>query len=438
MRIGYAVATLLTGLVVAAAGCAHSSSVSPSTDGFANTSTGLAPMPSAFQVTGLRGHPSPIRDHVLTWLIIGSAGGTQKVTPDQVVQWVDYTMTKQADSVIAHALGMKTIFYTDPNRVGKSDLMYTKDETTFAHDCSGSRITVLTKDKFLMDVHSKHLWSLWPWAATTMMGWGGGGVYDYVFEDTADSVNALRMSAMPCNFNQVDWTTNTNLLDKNLGYNIIYNGLSHVPKDTESPAPAFYLNPTAFGGMAEDCYVGRSPSGYHYGLNWMGMENTEIGMQQTGKLFVCHGDAYTASHTSMALRTYFYASVLLSYDPNTTIVNTEFLTPSGVTIMPEVQLVPTNPLVQTPTAIEGLMQSSGVFGREYADCYLAGTDIGPCAVAVNSAKPTNQTLAFPWPGKYQHTLKMFGKGVYDGGTVAINGPPPPANMAGGTAAIVFP
>ena len=438
MRIRSAVLSLFAAFAIEGAGCAHGGSVAPSVGGGAAGVSAPGQMPTAFQLGGSRGHPSTSMNHVHTWLIIGSAGGTSKVTPDQVVQWVDYTMTKQADSLIAHALGMKTIFYTDPNRVSKNDLMYTKDESTFAHDCNGKRITVLTKDKFLMDVHSKHVWSLWPWATTTMMGWGGGGVYDYVFEDTADSVDALKLSSIPCNFDQTDWTNNTNTMDNDLGYSIIYNGLSHVPRGTESPAPAFYLNPTAFGGMAEDCYVGRSPSGYHYSTNWMGMENTEIGMQQTGKLFVCHGDAYTDAKTSGALRTYFYASVLLTYDPNTTIVNTEFLTPSGVTVMPEAQLVPLSPLVATPTTIDGLIQSSGVYGREYGDCYLAGSDIGPCAVAVNSDKPTNQTLAFPWPTKYHHTLKMMGKGAYDGGTVSIAGPAPPANMAGGTAVIVFP
>lgn len=438
MRILSALAILFAGFAVAAAGCAHGGAIAPVAGGANTAPHGLAPMSTLFQLNGTRGHPSTTMNHILTWLIIGAPGGTQKVSPDQVSQWVDYTMTKQADSVIAHALGMKTIFYTDPNRVGKGDLMYTNDESTFAHDCSNKRISVLTKSKFLMDVHSHHLWSLWPWAATIMMGWGGGGVYDFVFEDTADSVSELKLSGMPCNFDQTDWTNNTNKLDSKLGYTIIYNGLSHVPKGTESPAPAFYLNPTAFGGMAEDCYVGRSPSGYHLALNWMGMENTEIGMQQTGKLFICHADAYTPANTSMALRTYFYASVLLSYDPNSTIINTEFLTPSGVTIMPEAQLVPMSPLVPTPSAIEGLMQPSGVYGREYADCYLAGTDIGACAVAVNSNKPTKQTLAFPWPTKYHHTLKMYGKGVYDGGTVSITGPAPPANMAGGTAVIVFP
>ena len=395
-------------------------------------------MPALFESSGGRTHQSTNMNHVLTWLIIGSPGGTTKVKPDQVVQWVDYTMTKQADSVIAHALGMKTIFYTDPNRVAKNDLMYTNDETTFAHDCAGNRITVLTKDKFLMDVHSHHLWSLWPWATTVMMGWGGGGIYDYVFEDTADSISSLKLSGIPCNFDQTDWTNNTGKLDSHLGYSIIYNGLSHIPQGTSSPAPAFGLNPTAFGGMAEDCYVGRTSSGYHYSPNWMGMENTEIGMQQTGKLFVCHGDAYAQAATSKALRTYFYASVLLTYDPATTIVNTEFLTPSGVTVMPEAQLVPQSPLVPTPATIDGLIQPSGVYGREYATCSLAGTAIGACAVAVNPNKPTTKSLAFPWPTKYHHTLTMSGGGVYDGGTVGIAGPAPSADMAGGTAVIAFP
>lgn len=377
-------------------------------------------------------------NHVLTWLILDAPGGPN-IDPSKVVQWVDYTMTKQSTSKKAHGLGMKTIMYTDPNRTAVGDLMHTNYENTYAHDCKGNRITVLGKDKQLMNPYSPKLWSLWPWAVKQMISWDGGGIYDYIFEDTADSVSSLNLSALPCHFDQGGWTQQTNSLDSNLGYPIVYNGLSHVPQGTETPAPAIGINPTSNGGMAEDCYVGRTPTGYHYAPNWLGMENTELAMQAQKRLFVCHGDAYVQASTNDALRTYFYASYLLTYDLATTIVNTEFLTQSGVTVMPEVQLVPEQPLVQTPSDISGLLQSSGVYGREYASCYLAGASIGACAVAVNPNNPgKGQPLGFPWQGKYTHTLTMSGGGAYDGGTVGINGPAPPANMPGGTAVIAFP
>src|SRR5438552_4247378 len=243
MRFLSAVATLYAvyAAAVMTVGCSHNAPAVPPSGGSSGLGGIVPPMP-----TGLTRNDAfrknAVMNHVLTWLIIGD-GGTNKVGPLDVVAWVDYTMTKQATSVIAHALGMKTIFYSDPNRVGRGNLMYTHDETTFAHECDGKRITISGTDKDLMDVHSLHLWSLWHDSTTTEMGWGGGGNYDYVFEDTADSMTSLRLSGMPCNFDQNDWTKNNKSMDNHLGYSIIYNGLSHIPRGEQTPAEAFKLNP---------------------------------------------------------------------------------------------------------------------------------------------------------------------------------------------------
>ena len=434
MRILTVCASSFIIVAFVASGCSH---VSPTTSESSMTGA-IIPQTQQGRAQQRDRRSGTAPNHVLTWLILDEAGGPN-LDPSQVVQWVDYTMTKQPTSKKAHSLGMKTIMYSDPNRTSPGDLMHTNDENTYAHDCNGNRITVLGKNKQLMNPYSQKLWSLWPWAVSQMISWDGGGIYDYIFEDTADSVNGLNLSAMPCHFDQGGWTQQTNNLDSNLGYPIIYNGLAHVPPGTETPAPAIGINPTSNGGMAEDCYVGRTPTGYHYAPNWLAMENTEIAMQAQGRLFVCHGDAYVNAASNDPLRTYFYASYLLTYDLGSTIVNTEFLTPSGVTVMPEAELVPEQPLVQTPSDISGLLLSGGLYGREYASCYLLGAPIGACAIAVNPNNPgKGQPLAFPWPGKYTHTLTMSGGGAYDGGTVATNGPAPPANMAGGTAVIAFP
>jgi hypothetical protein len=374
--------------------------------------------------------------HVKTWLTIGEPGGTYSVSPADVAQWVDYTMTTPALSASAQAVGEKTILYSDPNRQPPGGPMWTQDESTFAHDCTGARISVSGSSDLLMDVHSTHLWALWPAFVALTQTWGGS--WDYIFEDSADDINPVRLSAMPCNFDMNDWTANTNQMNSQLGSPILYNGLGLITQGSTSPSPAFGLNATTQGGMSEDCYVGRTPTGYYYAPHWEGTANTEIQMAQAGKLFMCHSDAYVDASQSNALRTYFYASFLLTYDRNTQVVITEFLTPSGVTVMPEQQLVPLNPVISTPGDISGLLEPSGVYGREYRDCYLAGNYVGPCASVVNPAKQGTHALAFPWPTKYHHTLEMSGYGVYDGGTVDANGPAPVQSMGGGTAQIVFP
>ena len=436
MRIPARIGPVITCITLAAAGCSHAGSIAPTIGG---GSAAPASMPSLVSQAGQAIHDATVRNHLLTWLIIGAPGGTYKVGPAQVAQWVDYTMTTPALSVIAKAVGMKTAIYTNPNRTHPGDLMYTNDETTFAHDCNGRRIHISGSPDELMNVYSQKLWSMWPTDTKIMEHWGGGGIYDYVFEDSADEINTQRLSALPCHFVQADWTKATNDLQNHLGMTILYNGLGLIGQGQKTPGESFKLNPTAFGGMSEDCYVGRTPTGYFYYPHWAATENTEIGMQQATKIFVCHSDAYTKASQSNALRTYFMASVLLTYDVASTIINTEFLTPSGVTVMPEAQLVPTQPLVGQPSSVDALMQSGGVYGREYGACYLAGNPIGACAVAINPNNPkSGPALPFPWPTKYHHTLVMNGNGAYDGGTVTTNGSAPPANMPGGTAAIVFP
>jgi hypothetical protein len=369
--------------------------------------------------------------------VIGEPGGTYSVSPSDVSQWVDYVMTTPALSSAAQAAGEKSVLYSDPNRQPPGGPMWTNDETTFAHDCNGSRITIAGANTLLMDVHSTHLWALWPAFVALTQTWGGQ--WNYIFEDSANEINTNRLSALPCNFDQTDWTAQTNQMDSVLGSPIIYNGLGLVAQGSTSPGPAFDLNGTTNGGMSEDCYVGRTPTGFYYAPHWDATENTEIKMSQAGKIFICHSDAYVDASQANALRTYFYASFLLTYNRQNQVVNTEFLTNSGVTIMPEAQLVPLNPVVPTPSDVNGLLQSSGVYGREYRQCYFAGNYVGPCAVVVNPNNPgRGPALAFPWPTKYHHTLSMQGYGVYDGGTAAMDGPAPPAMMSGGTAQIVFP
>jgi hypothetical protein len=403
------------------------------------TGTGLLPAPSQGinGVVRLNASPAPIKQlHVYTWDAVGIPGGTYNITMAQAAPWLNYVMTSPALSPAAKAVGMTTVLYSDPNRQFPGDVMWTNDETTFAHDCNNNRISISGSNTWLMEPHSTHLWQLWPAYVALVKSWHAQ--YDYIFEDSADEVNPNRFSSMPCNFNQNDWTTATNNLDNALGSPIIYNGLGLINGQGTTPGPAFGLNPTAFGGMSEDCYVGRTPTGYFYYPHWAATENTEIQMALGQKFFICHADQWVDAASNTALRTYFYASFLLTYDRDAMAVDTQFQTPSGLGVMPEVQLVPTQAVQKLPADVSSLMTSSGVYGREWNACYIAGQSVGPCAVAVNPNNPAKgPARAFPWPTKYHHTLQMTGAGVLDGGTVSTTGAAPPATMPGGSAVIVF-
>lgn len=380
-----------------------------------------------------------VPNHVLTFMMIGTDGGTSLVTPTQVAGWVDWVLTTPPDSLLAKAAGMTTLIYSDPNRVNPGSLIWNDDESTFAHDCNGNRITVSGSNDLQMNVYSTHLWSLWTNDVTQREQWDGGGEYDYAFEDSADEINPQRLSALPCDFDQNTWTQSTNSMDATQPFPIFYNGLGLIPGDQKSPGPEIGLNKTTVGGMSEDCFVGRTPSGYFYAPHWLATANTELKMNEYGKPFACHSNWYGAADQSFAQRTYYYASFLLGYNVSTSMAMTEFTSPSGVTVMPEVQLVPEDPVVQTPTYVGKLLTNTGVYGRQYQSCYLGGTLVGACAVAVNPNNPKNSgPLKFPWPGQYGHTLSMSGSDYYDGGTVGADGPPPPSTMPGGTAVIALP
>lgn len=426
-------AILLVVPAIISAGCAGAGNMAPPLPNGAN-----------HQVQGLVKHfsatPAPISmRHVLTWDKFDGSSGTVKITPVQAAPWLDYALTNPAAGAAVTAAGIKSALYMNPNRQAPGAIMYSNDETEFAHDCSGNRIKEFHPDPnaYYTDPHSTTLQSLWAKALATQLSWGA--VDTYVFEDNADAAVPQNMTATPCNFTWTDWTNATNGLDNSLGVPIIGNSLGYtLPKSTQ-PGPGIGINPSTAGNMSEDCYIGRTPSGYFYSYRWQALENTEIQMAQANKLFICHADWMADASLSYGQRMYFYASVLLTYNQQTQIVDTEFATPSSLKVMPEAQLVPTNPVVQMPADISGLLQTSGVYGREYTACYLAGNYVGPCAIVVNSNNPAaGPARAFPWPTTYLHTLTLQGEGVYDGGTVTTSGPAPPATMAGGTAVIAFP
>jgi len=311
------------------------------------------------------------------------------------------------------------------------------DESEFAHDCNNKRIDSLGigQGKYLTIPDSTLLASQWTAYVQRMID--GGAWFDYIFEDKADDID--KISAMQCNWNQPSWTTWANGLDHAITQRIVYNSLSHTGAQNGQPSvsPSMALNATTSGGMSEDCYV-KNDNTLRYKLSWQATELTEIDMAAAHKLFVCNGGINLDGASNVADRIYQFASYLLTYDPSTTILETQFATYSGLTVYPESQLVAKNPVLPQPSNPSSLLQSGGAFGRQYKTCYFHGAYVGPCAAVVNSNQPGRPAVAFPWPSAYHHMLVASGGGVLDGGTVNLDGPAPPATMESGTAVIAFP
>lgn len=406
---------------------------------FAGCSSSATPS-AVSRATAIRSAParhaqhfdSTVPNHVLTYAIIFHKYG---ISPTQVAPYLDWAEVQGADANAFSQAGMKTVLYTDPNRVTPNDPMYTNDESTFAHDCSGNRITVNGRagPTYQMDPLSPDLAELW--SAWVTWALAGGVHYDAIFDDSADSVH--NDSAQPCDFSQGAWTLASNIMNQNLGQTVIYNGLGTLGDGVTNPPPAIALNPSVTGGMLEGCYNNIDPNNpFPKKAVWQNFENSELTMSNLSKLFVCRSLDTTPADTVYDQRIYMYASFLLTYNVTTSLISEKFSTPSHLEVEPESGLVALDPLVPSPSDISALGTAPYTYGRQYADCYLNGQAIGSCAAVVNADGP-QKVHPFPWPGVYTHTLVLNGGGVLDGGTASATGPPPGANIAGTSAIIAI-
>ncbi|HLJ84283.1 MAG TPA: hypothetical protein VKT51_08955 [Candidatus Eremiobacteraceae bacterium] len=376
--------------------------------------------------------------HMMTLMDFTTLNGPISFSWQQMAPYLTWAMTLTPDSVNAHAAGIHTLLYSDPNRVNVNSPEYSNDEAEYAHDCTGSRITMLNKllTTYLTDPTSTTLAGLWQQQVSNEEG-GWGGVYDAVFEDSADVVG--NVSAMPCNFDQVAWTANSLAQTSALGAPVIFNGLGTLVDGPTQISPDIALLPVSIGGELEGCYSNPDPNDpMPHSKVWATYENTEIQVVASGKLFLCRGLSELPDTTSQAYRIYMYASLLLTYSPSNTIISEKF-TPAnnGFGVEPENQLVAKDPIVSAPSDISQLMLGTGVYGRQYRNCYYAGNWVGPCAAVVN-ADSASYTHAYPYGNEYHHTLVLSGGDILDGGSASMHGPAPPPEMPGESAEIVFP
>ncbi|HXW76407.1 MAG TPA: hypothetical protein VEJ20_03265 [Candidatus Eremiobacteraceae bacterium] len=367
--------------------------------------------------------------HIVTMDWLGGSSGTRAVTWAQAAPHTTWAFTGAKDSVAIRAAGIETLYYTQPNRQAPGDPEYTTENSTFSHDCGGSRIVSTNfPSENLMDPGSAELGQLWRAEVRTVTkSWGG--VFNAIFEDLSDTI--VYTSAPPCNFDQTTWSTRSNKLVTyvtGMGYPVFYNGLAVLSKNTDGTlgvSPTMALNENAAGGMFEGCYVTSGAYPLLHLNTWIATEETEIAMAAAGKYFLCEGLDDNLAAASIPARIYYYASLLMTYDPATTIDISEFSTPRDFHVLPETRFVPEDPLIAV-TSTSQLVQSGDVYGRQYAHCYLGQVDQGACAVVVNIG--LSKAGAFPWPGLYTRTLVPTGNDVYDGGSVSIQKVAPSSTM----------
>lgn len=376
------------------------------------------------EVYRLKEPPAPANPprHVLTADYFGGQGGTHVVPADRMATATDWVETSPYDTTTWRS-GMHVMFYTDPNRQIAGEPLWNADESTFAHDCSGNRVSRMYpsnggRRQFLMDPHSAAMRGVW---RSYVARFFAAGHFSAVFDD--DAGNLAYMDSSPCNAR--DWVAAAAASIRALGYPVVYNALEPA-FGSNAVSPGIALNKVSIGGMMEDCYSERPqpPSG----SRWLTEEATELAMKRDRKLFFCYGNDYADAAASVNQRMYEFASFLLGYDPQRSILWEHWTTPSLVHVMPESQFVPLQPVRHVSDVDD--MRAGGVYEREYYRCYFQGRPLGGCEVVVN---PGASAAAIP-SNHFGHALALAGSGIFDGGSVGFT--PAPRSLGAISAAIL--
>jgi hypothetical protein len=381
--------------------------------------------------------PGPISmTHVLTEDYLGGTNGTRAITWAAAAPFLTWAETGTADASAIHAAGIKTMYYIDANRTETGDALQTSDESTYAHDCTGARVTdtysgSLTQD--VMDPSSSSMQSLF---ANVVSGIASQAPFDAIFEDDAGALSAYEtyapFSAMPCDYTDAGWIAGGNALDAVSPVPVFFNGLSGLNGHDVSLSTGLLGASTVLGGVYEGCYSA-SDQLKMGGWLWTAIENSQLYTVAQGKAFECLEIDENSAASQTDARLYAYASFLLTYNPSRDILWELAGTPSGFHVLPESELVALQPKVAEPANVSALLLTGGAYGREYNACYVHGAFVGPCAVAIN---PTSAAVPFPFV-QYQHSVILTGADVLEGGTITTTGTAP-TTLAATEAAIVFP
>jgi hypothetical protein len=416
---------------LALAGCGGgggASSLPPPVNVSAGGAAGSAGAPSG-SASGAGAATIP-QTHVLTADYLGGYAGTHSVSAGQAAPVLSWAEVDVNDANAISAAGIKTLDYIDPWRQASGDPVYTSDESTFSHDCSGNRIAIPIsgQTQYLMNPSSVSLESLVnSWESRQL---GTGHVDAFFFDDT-DSLAGI--SAQPCNVSQGAWDAATAAFVGSSNRPVVFNGY-----EINSDSAALIDASNVVGGMVEQCYASttETTAPYTTGSDWARNENLELAAASSSRFFFCYNNPTTDAASSVQVRQYVYASFLLTYSPSSSVLWEYFSTPSGLHVFPESQLVPADPLVTGVGSIGNLESSTGLYVREYAACYLAGKNVGPCAAVVNP----DPSLPHPRPSlsrSYGHTLALSGHGILDGGSASVSGPAAPSTLPPATGLILL-
>lgn len=399
----------------------------------------LASSISSSGVTGATASPS-VPAHVVTGDYLGTPWGSTTVAPSTAAKYLNIVRTAPANGNAMHAAGLQVQVYMNPLHVESSDPLYAAVATSaFSVSCASSRVysVFAGNDEWLMNPNSSNLRA--EYVAMVKSDIAGQHVDD-VFEDNAGPIEYDGVTwhpGEPCDYADSTWIAGEKAMEAALPVPTIANGLSAFGSET-AVAPAIQLlsNASTVGGNLEQCFGTTASVPEQGSWPWVLTEQTQLQVTAESKYFQCESDTTTEADASYPARIYTLASFLMTYNQQYSSLWELYGSPSGLHVMPESQLVPTEPLVATPSSIATLERGTDTYVREYKACYYAGKLVGACAMVVNMDYDSHPRPSLTQT--YTHTLALSGNGVLDGGTVSFTGAAPPATMAARSAFIALP
>jgi hypothetical protein len=374
--------------------------------------------------------------HLLTGDYLGTPWGSTSVSPSRAAKYLNYALTAYTNGNAMHDAGIKVEVYMSPLLVQSNDALYSMTPATgFATTCTKSRISY--------DYSGNTQWVMNPSASALQSSYtnlvsryASADHIDEIFLDDAGPVangRALK-PGNPCGYAATTWESEATAMEARLPVHTFINGLNNISDGALAPELPMLANTKFDGGNFEACF-GSHTDAEQASWPWTETEQTQLDTVNEGKMFQCMNEVITEASSSQAARLYALASFLLTYNQAHSVLFEEYATPSHVSVMPESQLVPTDPLVAQPASIASLKRGSGYI-REYKACYYAGRSIGGCAVVVNPSGAAIERPAFSQT--YHHTLALSGNGLLDGGTASLSGAAPPSTMAANSAFVALP
>jgi hypothetical protein len=382
------------------------------------------PTPTSTPTPVPSGATSTSITHVMTADILYGYGGTPVTTPlSSAKPYVTWVQTDPKYAAQIRAAGIKVDVYTNFWRNYASDnpsVGYTDLKPGGAHaaaealDCAGTPI--LDPDYgggYEADARSSAAAGHANAVASYRLNEFSGN-YDALFSDDTGALGGI---SLPCNFSQSPYVSATNAVTESLAVPTFVNtlGAGSYPDQQVGYAQASNV----IGAMCEECYAAYNSSKVDYAIGaatWQHTENAEIALVSMHKIFWDYARVIGDPSGETGLRTFIYASFLLTYDPSHAMLQEAFKSAAGFPIMPETGLVALNP-VSTAVSVSGYARG-GVYMRDFSDCYYRGSRIGSCAVVVN---PTSTSASIP-ANSYTHVMTLLGGGVLDGGSASFTAP----------------